>query len=159
MALRKESPMNQPIYLTRAAFDLLLANLLEIEEEIDAIIAEFFSQPSDETEELKAIINEYVRRIDNVLPSVITDPNAADDFPYVIVGGEVIVAEIGSGETYRYNLVSPHKTGIGSSEISFLSPMGKALLQKRINDRFLFEAPGGNREYKVLSIKIATDDR
>jgi transcription elongation factor GreA len=154
MALRKESPMNQPICLTKAAFELLLSNLLEIEEGLDEIIDEFFSQSSKEAEVIKGLLNEYVRRLDKVIPGVIIDPDAANDFPYVVVGGEVIVEESDSGETYCYKLVSPHNNNIGFCEISFLSPMGKALLWKKTNDRFIVEAPGGNYEYKVLSIKI-----
>jgi transcription elongation factor GreA len=151
--------MDRPIYLTKAAFDVLLANLLEIEEGLNEIIDEFFSKPSPETESLKSLLNEYVRRVDSVLPSVVTDANAANDFPYVVIGGEVVVEETGSGETYCYHLVLPQNNGIGFSDISILSPMGKTLLLKRVNDRFIVKAPGGDYEYKVVSIKIAADSQ
>jgi transcription elongation factor GreA len=151
--------MSQPICLTRAAFNLLLANLQEIEEGFNEIIDEFFNKPSKETTGLKRLLHEYVRFLDSVLGNITIDANAANDFPYVVVGGEVVVEEVGSGETYCYRLISPHKNDIGFGEVSFLSPMGQALLLKKVNDRLIVEAPGGNYEYKILSIRIATDSQ
>jgi Transcription elongation factor len=149
--------MNQPIFLTKAAFDSLLSNLLEVEEGIAEVIDKFFSKPSRETEELKQLLNEYVRRLDSVLRNISIIPTAANYFPYVAVGGEIVIRETASGETYCYKLVSPLKNSIGINQISFLSPMGKALLLKKVNDNFSVEAPGGNCEYKVLSVRIAAD--
>jgi transcription elongation factor GreA len=146
--------MNQPIFLTKTAFNLLLSNLLKVEEGTNEIIDGFFGKRSKETEELKQLLNEYVRLLDSVLPNITTVTTAANYFPYVVVGGEVIVEDAGSGETCCYKLVSPLKNNIGFHEISFLSPMGKALMLKKVNDRFIVEAPGGNYEYKVLSIRI-----
>jgi transcription elongation factor GreA len=151
--------MDQPIFLTKAAFNSLLSNLLEIEEGINEIIDEFLRKPSKEAEELKRLLNGYVRRLDGMLPSITIDATAVNDFPNVIVGSEVIVEETASGETYCYKLVSPLKNSIGLHEISFLSPMGKALLLKNVNDSFIVEAPGGNYEYKVLSINITADSK
>ena len=156
MVLKKELSLNQPIFLTKIAFNSLLSNLLEIEEGINEIIDEFFYEPSKEAEGLKQLLNEYVKQLDGMMRNITTVETANNEFPYVVVGSKVMVEDVGSGVTYCYKLVSPLKNKIDSDEISFLSPMGKVLLLKKVNDSFIVEAPGGNYKYKVLAIKIFT---
>ena len=69
----------------------------------------------------------------------------------------MVVEEKGGGGTYSFKLVSPLRNKVDSNEISFLSPMGKAMLLKKVNQNFVVEAPGGNFEYKILDIKISED--
>jgi len=101
--------MNQPINLTQDAFNSLLANLVELEEGIDEIIDLFFRELSKETEELKRVLNEYIRWLDATVNRVIIDDHTDNDFPYAVVGSEVIVEDVGSKENYSYKLVSPLK--------------------------------------------------
>lgn len=146
--------MNQPIALTQDAFDTLLANLVELEEGIGEIIDVFFREPSKEAENLKKVLKDYVRWMDAMVKRVNVVATADNDFPYVVIGSEVVVEENGGSGTYNYRLVSPLKNKVDFNEISFLSPMGKAMLLKSVNQTFVVEAPGGNFEYKILAVKI-----
>lgn len=148
--------MDQPIFINKLAFNLLLSNLLEIEEDIDGIIADFFFEPSKEAEDARRFLNEYVKRLDNMIRNITTVETAGDDFPYAIVGSEVTVKDLDSGLIYCYKLVSPCKNKIDSNDISFLSPMGKVLLLRKVHDIFTVEAPGGSYKYKVLAVRIFT---
>lgn len=149
--------MNQPIFLTKDAFNSLLANLVELEEGIGEIIDVFFREPSREAEDLKKVLNDYVRWMDEMVKRVTVEANADNEFPYAVIGSEVVVEEKGGGGTFCFKLVSPLRNKVDSNEISFLSPMGKAMLLKKVNQNFVVEAPGGNFEYKILDIKIAED--
>lgn len=149
--------MNQPIILTQDAFNSLLANLVELEEGIDEIIDVFFREPSKEAEELKRVLNEYIQWLDATVNRIKIDENSDNDFPYAVVGSEVVVEDVGNKENYCYKLVSPLKTKVNSNEISFLSPMGKAMLLKKISDVFVVEAPGGKFNYKIKSVAISAD--
>ena len=40
--------------------------------------------------------------------------------------------------------------------ISFLSPLGKALLGKEEDDEVVVKTPGGLREYEVISITVSS---
>lgn len=146
--------MNQSIFLTKDAFNSLLANLVELEEGIDEIIDVFFREPSKEAENLKRVLNEYIQWLDGTIKRVKVDENADNDFPYAIVGSEVVVEDVAGKETYCYKLVSPLKNKVDSNEISFLSPMGKAMLLKKVKDQFVVEAPGGNFDYQIKSVTI-----
>jgi transcription elongation factor GreA len=151
--------MNQPIFLTKDAFDSLLANLLEIEEGIYRIMDDFFPEPSKEADEVKWILNDYIGRLGDMIRNISTVETANNDFPYVVIGSEVMVEDADSCKTYRYKLISPLKPKIDINDISFLSPMGKALLLRKIGDNIAVEAPGGKFFYKVLSVKITTDSK
>ncbi len=146
--------MNQPIFLTKTAFHSLLSNLLEIEEGMEEIFDEFLRKPSNETEELRQILAKSVTKLDNLLPHIVTVSTGANEFPYVVVGSEATIEDVANGERCCYKLISPLKKSTESQEVSFLSPMGKALLLKTVNDRFQVQAPGGDYEYKVVSIRI-----
>jgi transcription elongation factor GreA len=149
--------MNQPIFLTNKAFNSLLANLVELEEGMGEIIEVFFREPSKEAEDLKKVLKDYVRWMDEMVKRITIAATSDNEFPYAVIGSEVIVAEKGGGGTYSYRLVSPLRNKGGSNEISFLSPMGKAMLLKKINQNFIVEAPGGNFEYTILDIKITEE--
>lgn len=150
--------MNHPICLTKNAFNSLLAHIVELEEGISEIIDLFFSEPSKESVEIKETLNNYLRWMDTTLKKVSVTDDAEDYFPYVVVGSEVTVEDSGSGDVFSYKLVSPLRNKVNSNEISLLSPMGKAMLLKKVNDSFIVNAPGGDFEYKVLTIKITPDN-
>lgn len=155
----REFVMEQPVFLTRDAFDSLLANLLEIEEGIPSILDGFCSGSSTEAREIKQILNDYLARLNDIIPSISTVETGDNLFPYVIVGCEVTVEDAESRKTHRYRLISPLESRIDIQQISFLSPLGKALLLKKIGERFTIETPGGNFTYKVLSIRLTAGSK
>lgn len=151
--------MEQLVFLTKDAFDTVLANLLEIEEGIYHILEDFFLEPTKEADEIKQIMNDYVGQLSNTINYISTMETANNEFPYVIVGCEVVVEDADNRKTYHYKLVSPLKNKIDINEISFLSPMGKAVLLKKVGDSFTVETPGGKFDYKVLSVKVTVDSK
>lgn len=151
--------MNHPICLTKYAFHSIVSNLLEIEEGIQVILDEYFSEPSNEAEELKQTLHDYLRRMDDTLKNISIAETAKNDFPFVIINSEVMVEEIGSLGIYRYKLISPLKDRVNAQEISFLSPMGRALLLRKVHETTVVKSPGGDFHYKVLSVRIIGDSK
>lgn len=148
-----------PVFLTQDAFDSLLANLLEIEEGKFQLINDFFPEPTREADEVKGLLNDYVQRLNDTITKISIIETANNAFPFVIVGSEAVVEELNSHKTYQYKIISPSKAKININEISFLSPMGKALLLKDVEDHFTVEAPGGLFRYKVLSVKVTANPK
>jgi transcription elongation factor GreA len=58
-----------------------------------------------------------------------------------------------SSSTKEFHIVSQLESDPGSSKISDQSPLGKALIGKKINDEIEVDAPVGKIIYKVISIK------
>jgi transcription elongation factor GreB len=54
---------------------------------------------------------------------------------------------------YRYRLVGPDEIDPAKNHISIDSPMGKALLGKRVGDEVLILSPSGQRHYEILHIR------
>jgi transcription elongation factor GreA len=151
--------MIQPVFLTKDAFDSLLAHLLEIEEGIFRIMDDFFPEPTKEADEVKRLLNDYIGQLSDTINNISTLETANNEFPYVVVGCEAVVEDTDNHKTYRYKIISPNKTKVDFNEISFLSPMGKALLMKKAGDHFVVEAPGGMFHYKVLSVKVTAGSK
>ena len=54
-----------------------------------------------------------------------------------------------------YQIVNSHESDIASGKISYYSPVGRALIGKRVNDEVEISTPNGKNIYKIKEIKIA----
>jgi transcription elongation factor GreB len=66
--------------------------------------------------------------------------------------GAVVVLEDEEGELRRYQLVGPDETDAGRGLISYLSPLGRALLRRRIGESVVWQRPAGESELNILEI-------
>jgi transcription elongation factor GreB len=66
--------------------------------------------------------------------------------------GAWIELEDESGEAARYRLVGPDETDATRGYISINSPMGRALLRKRLDDEITVQRPKGEGVFTVLSV-------
>jgi transcription elongation factor GreA len=71
---------------------------------------------------------------------------------FVEVGNEVKV-QLQDGTEEHYTIVGSAEANPGEWKISNESPMGKALLDKRVGDEVEVEAPAGLLKLKILEIK------
>lgn len=69
----------------------------------------------------------------------------------VLFGATVTVDE--EGEEKVYSIVGVDETAPGRGVISWVSPLGKALLGKREGDVVTFVAPKGERELEILKVE------
>jgi transcription elongation factor GreA len=64
----------------------------------------------------------------------------------------VLVENVDTGESFRYQLVGPDESDIDKGRISIASPLGQAILGKKPGDEIRLEAPGGKRIYELVEI-------
>ena len=76
------------------------------------------------------------------------------DYPTDKVGfGSVVTLEnLNNGGEVTYQIVGPDESDIPSGRISIVSPLGKALLSKEVDDEVTVQTPGGVKTYTVLKI-------
>jgi len=74
------------------------------------------------------------------------------------LGSEVIVENLESGEEIRYTLVIPELADGNKSFVSMASPVGKALMNRRVGDTVTITIPRGTLEYEVRRIVTLTGD-
>lgn len=67
-------------------------------------------------------------------------------------GAKVTVCEVGEDDEEEYQIVGSQEVSPMSGKISDESPLGKALIGKKVNDIITVEAPVGKIQYKILKI-------
>jgi transcription elongation factor GreA len=92
-----------------------------------------------------------IQEIEAILRNAVTiEKKAGSDT--VVIGSHVTIQEEGEpAETYH--LVGPTEADPRSGRISHESPIGKALLDKRVGDDAQAETPGGIITFKILKIE------
>ena len=67
-------------------------------------------------------------------------------------GSVVTLQNLNNGGEVTYQIVGPDESDIPSGKISIVSPLGRALLSKEVDDEVAVQAPGGVKTYTVLKI-------
>ena len=70
----------------------------------------------------------------------------------VVFGATVTMLDLSSNEKRQYTLVGPDEGDIKNGRLSVQSPVGKALIGKRIGDQVEVTTPAKVVEYEVLAI-------
>ena len=74
------------------------------------------------------------------------------------LGSEVTVENLESGEEIRYTLVIPELADGNKSFVSMASPVGKALMNRRVGDTVTITIPRGTLEYEIRRIVTLTGE-
>ncbi|WDT80810.1 MAG: GreA/GreB family elongation factor [Candidatus Manganitrophus sp.] len=70
----------------------------------------------------------------------------------VIFGATVTVINLDTDETRVYQIVGDDEADVKSGKISVQSPVGKALIGKRVGDSVSIVTPSKTVEYEILKI-------
>ena len=69
------------------------------------------------------------------------------------LGSRVVVQDVGSKRKESYELVVPDSMNFDNpSEISIASPLGRAMVEKKVGDTVVVQLPGGVRKLKILEL-------
>ena len=153
--------MDKPVLLTKEGLDKLAAELEELRTVRRAEVAERIKYAKDfgdisENAEYEAAKNEQGMLEGRILTLEMMVRNAviieqAEVGGVVQVGSTVEVKdEFG---TQAFTIVGPAEVDVTSGRISMESPVGKALLGRRIGDKVEVQSPGGVRELKVTALR------
>lgn len=72
----------------------------------------------------------------------------------IVFGATVIIENIETEEHKTYKIVGPDEANISNGTISIMSPLARALVNKKVGDEVLVIAPGGEIEYEVIEVKF-----
>jgi len=70
----------------------------------------------------------------------------------VEVGSYVVIKKDKEMDKIKYQIVGSEESDMSSNKISYQSPLGSALLDKKVGDKFSFKTPKGSFNYTVVSI-------
>lgn len=97
-----------------------------------------------------SFVEARIRALEIMLDTAMIIPPDPDP-ERVNVGGTVVL-ETADGEVETYTIVGAAETDPAAGLISNESPLGKALLNRRVGDEVLVQAPVGDVRFRVLSL-------
>jgi transcription elongation factor GreB len=96
-------------------------------------------------------IDQRIRSLRQCLGSAEIVPPPEEPTDVVGFGATVTVRE-GVKQT-RYRIVGVHETDVESGRVSWLSPIGRALMKARVGQHVSLGVPSGEREFEVVRIE------
>ncbi len=152
-------PKNEPIPITSAGLAALKAELGELVERRPSMVERVASARSDgdlkenfayhDARRDLGMADGRVQTIEAILQNAVVIEAAGGDGS-IRMGSRVVVADE-FGHT-SYEVVGPAEVDIARGLISMVSPMGAALMGKRVGDTVAFSTPGGERTAKVVRV-------
>ena len=154
--------MTQPNYLTPEGEEKLQAELLELKgvkrDELSqrlrsAIQMGDLSENADyhQAKEDQGFLEGRIQELESILRNAIIIEKTQSS-GVVFIGSHVTIQE-SNEEPETYHLVGPTEADPRKGKISHESPIGRALIDKKVGDIAEAETPGGKIKFKILKIE------
>ncbi len=106
----------------------------------------------DEAKNEQAKLEARILEIEAMLKNVEIIEDIKGNSKTVVIGCKVKVLDVEFGDEDEYRVVGSTEADSREGKISDESPMGKALLGKKLGDEVIVEAPAGEFKVKILEI-------
>lgn len=108
-----------------------------------------------EAREMQAAIEDRIGKLEYILKNakIVTEGKKTSN---VAMGSTVTVQPTvakGSDDKRTYIIVGAEETDMFAGKISYHSPLGSALLNKKKGDEFSFHTPRGTQRFKILKVE------
>ena len=105
----------------------------------------------DSAKDEQAEVQDQIAKLENLLKvaKIIED---VGDKGVVRLGQKVTIRKVGSKEKIAYTIVSSSEADPINGKISNVSPVGAALIDKKVKDKVDVKLPNGVASYEVISI-------
>ena len=151
------------VYLTKEGYEKLRSELERLEREERPIVIEAISRAREfgdlsenaeyaAAKERQMHLEKRIAGIHEKLTrsEIIDEAQIPKDKAYL--GATVTLKETSSGNEVAYMLVSTDESDFSQNKISTESPVGKAMLGKKVGDKVVATVPAGKLSYEILSI-------
>ena len=104
--------------------------------------------------ERQGFIEGRIAEIENKLArALVVKPAEIHAEGKVVFGATVTLSDVDSGDEVRYQIVGDAEADIKHFKISVNSPIARAMIGKEEGDIAEVQAPGGVREYEIVSVE------
>ena len=83
----------------------------------------------------------------------VVDVTKEENTGRVIFGSTVTVKDLEKNNNSFFNIVGKDEGDVGKSLIYYKSPMGKALIGKKIKDLVIVKTPSGEKNFEILKVE------
>src|SRR6202166_5071934 len=73
------------------------------------------------------------------------------------LGSTVKIFDSTKNQEMEYKIVTSEESDVAAGKISTTSPIGRALLNKKVGDEVIVDSPNGKRELEILSLTTVHD--
>jgi transcription elongation factor GreA len=101
---------------------------------------------------LERRIGDIQRRLRN---AKVVEPGGADT-DMVNLGTRVTFRDVGSGQERTFQIVGSNESDPSGGKLSHASPVGKALLKRRVGDTVTVPTRRGETRYEILNVEAAS---
>lgn len=104
--------------------------------------------------EQQSFIEGRIQEIESKLSNAqIIDPKSLNAGDKVLFGATVDLLDLETDKEVTYQIVGEDEADIKEGKISVTSPIARALIGKEVDDVATFQAPGGEREYEIITVR------
>ncbi|QGU96103.1 transcription elongation factor GreAB [Clostridium bovifaecis] len=142
--------------LSKLIRETMIKNLVRLEEERQIVLEQYFPEPSLKRAKFEDGMDKYIQYVESFIKDATIDDKLNIYCPFVTIGSDVEVIDLEDNEVYIFRIISPliDETLKDIDCISYLSPIGEALLLRKTNEEFQIKVPNGVINYRVNSIWI-----
>lgn len=101
---------------------------------------------------LERRITDIQRRVRN---AKVVDPSKTEA-DSVDLGTLVTLRSVGKGEERTFQIVSSNESDPTSGKLSHASPVGRAVLKRRVGETVTVATPRGSTEYEIVNVEVAS---
>lgn|GEM_PF-3565828 len=129
------------------------SRLRVLDELLNTEMEEYFSSPGSagKAYSVRPLLRRYVEAATQLLDRL-EEQQAEGGLDVVLMDIPVTLVDESDGTEAVYVVVGPAEGDPAKGYISCLSPLGLALLMKRVNERVVIDAPGGQFSYRVAAV-------
>jgi len=164
ISFRRQSSVTDDIMLTESSFKKLQEELDYLKKVKRSEIAEAlrkargFGDLSENFEYHAArrdqgILNGKIAELEKTLEIAKVVPDSAAGGDTVGLGSIVLVRDLDLDDEWEYSVVDPVQADPVNDKISIQSPVGQALLNKKVGDVVEVQIPAGAARYEILSLR------
>lgn len=102
----------------------------------------------------QAFLEGSIKELEILLATARVVDDSEVDKEVIQVGNKVTIQEEDSSETEEFEIVGAAEADPSAGKISNESPMGRALLGKRVGDRVQVDAPAGSYYVQVIKVDL-----
>jgi transcription elongation factor GreA len=111
-----------------------------------------YDEAKNEQGLLERRIGELQRRVRNVK---VVDPSEVEE-DAVDLGTTVTLRVVGKGQERTFQIVGANESDPTSGKLSHASPVGRAVLKRKVGEKVTVATPRGATEYEIVNVEVAS---
>ena len=111
-----------------------------------------YDEAKNEQGLLERRIGELQRRVRNVK---VVDPSEAEE-DAVDLGTTVTLRAVEKGQERTFQIVGANESDPTSGKLSHASPVGRAVLKRKVGEKVMVSTPRGATEYEIVNVEVAS---